>query len=124
LYFHREEGFEVKPYRYYDANTCGLNYGAFMEDVSVCSDTSVVIVSLNANLCSTVYFRLQAMPEGSAVLLHACAHNPTGVDLSQAQWKELAELFKKKNHLAFIDMAYQVKCSASKQPFPALSRLI
>lgn len=48
-------GFTVKRYRYYDNKTCGLDYEGFMQDL--------------ANI-----------PEGSVVLLHACAHNPTGVD--------------------------------------------
>ena len=42
------------------------------------------------------------------MLLHACAHNPTGVDLNPEQWKELSALLKAKNILPFIDMAYQV----------------
>ena len=41
------------------------------------------------------------------MLLHACAHNPTGVDLTQAQWKELSALLKAKSLLPFVDMAYQ-----------------
>jgi aspartate aminotransferase len=53
----------------------------------------------------------QKIPNGSVVLLHACAHNPTGVDLTEDQWKEVSALFKKKQHLAFIDMAYQVRRS-------------
>ena len=40
-------------------------------------------------------------------MLHACAHNPTGVDPTLEQWKELSALFKKKNHLVFFDSAYQ-----------------
>lgn len=39
--------------------------------------------------------------------MHACAHNPTGVDPSQEQWKELSQLIKAKGHLPFFDMAYQ-----------------
>jgi len=41
------------------------------------------------------------------IVVHACAHNPTGVDPSPAQWKELSALFKDKNFLPFFDMAYQ-----------------
>ena len=44
---------------------------------------------------------------GSAVLLHACAHNPTGIDPSPSQWAELAEVFKARGHLALFDSAYQ-----------------
>lgn len=41
-------------------------------------------------------------------LLHACAHNPTGVDPTQDQWAELSKLMKSKSHTAFFDCAYQV----------------
>lgn len=40
-------------------------------------------------------------------LLHACAHNPTGVDPTQDQWREIARVMKEKNHFAFFDCAYQ-----------------
>ncbi|KAI0508669.1 PLP-dependent transferase [Xylaria bambusicola] len=46
-------------------------------------------------------------PERSIILLHACAHNPTGVDPTLDQWKELATIIKQRNHLTFFDSAYQ-----------------
>ncbi|CZR64793.1 probable aspartate aminotransferase, cytoplasmic [Phialocephala subalpina] len=46
-------------------------------------------------------------PEHSIIVLHACAHNPTGVDPTQEQWKELAVLLREKNHFPFFDCAYQ-----------------
>jgi aspartate aminotransferase len=46
-------------------------------------------------------------PNHSIILLHACAHNPTGVDPTQDQWKELAVLLRRKNHFPFFDCAYQ-----------------
>ncbi|KAJ6880211.1 hypothetical protein NC652_033529 [Populus alba x Populus x berolinensis] len=46
-------------------------------------------------------------PNGSFFLLHACAHNPTGVDPSEEQWREISHQFKVKGHFAFFDMAYQ-----------------
>ncbi|TVY57327.1 Aspartate aminotransferase [Lachnellula suecica] len=46
-------------------------------------------------------------PDRSIILLHACAHNPTGVDPTQDQWKELAVLLRQKNHFPFFDCAYQ-----------------
>jgi aspartate aminotransferase len=46
-------------------------------------------------------------PDRSIILLHACAHNPTGVDPTQDQWKELAVLLKQKSHFPFFDCAYQ-----------------
>lgn len=52
-------------------------------------------------------FFLQKIPEKSIILLHACAHNPTGVDPTIEQWKELSQLIKKRNLFPFIDMAYQ-----------------
>ncbi|KUI68644.1 Aspartate aminotransferase, cytoplasmic [Cytospora mali] len=50
---------------------------------------------------------LAAAPERSVVLLHACAHNPTGVDPTEQQWRELAALVREKNHFPFFDTAYQ-----------------
>ncbi|XP_050321534.1 aspartate aminotransferase, mitochondrial-like [Bactrocera neohumeralis] len=75
-------GLPIKKYRYYDPKTCGLDVQGVFEDIS-------------------------KIPEKSIVLLHACAHNPTGVDLSIEQWKELSQLIKKKNLFPFFDMAYQ-----------------
>ena len=48
-----------------------------------------------------------AEPE-SIILLHACAHNPTGIDLTPEQWKQLKDLMLKKKHLAFFDLGFQV----------------
>jgi aromatic-amino-acid transaminase len=75
-------GFKVNAYPYYDAATHGLKFN----DMLSCMDQ---------------------MAPGSLVLLHACCHNPTGVDLSAAQWQEVIEMVKKKNLLPFLDMAYQ-----------------
>ena len=51
---------------------------------------------------------MQKIPEGSIILLHACAHNPTGVDPRPEQWKELSAVVKERKLLCFFDMAYQV----------------
>lgn len=75
-------GLEVKSYRYYDAETSTLDFKNMMKDV-------------------------KDMPEGSIILLHACAHNPTGMDPSMEQWKEMSETIKKKNLVPFFDCAYQ-----------------
>lgn len=56
---------------------------------------------------------LEAAPEGSVILLHACAHNPTGVDATQDQWKQIAQLMKQKRHFPFFDCAYQGFASGS-----------
>lgn len=50
---------------------------------------------------------LQKIPEKSIILLHACAHNPTGVDPNKEQWAELSKVIKQRNLFVFFDMAYQ-----------------
>lgn len=75
-------GMETQKYRYYDPETCGFDVAGAMED-------------------------LNNIPEGSVVLFHACAHNPTGVDPSFENWKEMSDICKKRNLLPFFDMAYQ-----------------
>ena len=50
---------------------------------------------------------LKSAPEGSIILLHACAHNPTGVDPTRDQWKEIATIIRAKKHFPFFDCAYQ-----------------
>lgn len=75
-------GFEVGTYAYYDAATRGVNFEGMK-------------ASLNASAAGTI------------VVLHACCHNPTGADLSDEQWKDVVEIVKAKNLVAFIDMAYQ-----------------
>lgn len=56
---------------------------------------------------------LKAAPKGSIVVLHACAHNPTGVDPTQEQWKTIAEVMWDKSLLPFFDCAYQGFASGS-----------
>lgn len=50
---------------------------------------------------------LKSIPEGDAVVLHGCCHNPSGADPSPAQWREIAEITKARNLLPIIDFAYQ-----------------
>ncbi|CAB3400906.1 unnamed protein product [Caenorhabditis bovis] len=50
---------------------------------------------------------LEAAPEKSVVILHGCAHNPTGMDPTHDQWKQIAEVIKKRNLFTFFDIAYQ-----------------
>lgn len=78
----KHAGLQVKQYRYYDAKTCGLDFQGALDDIS-------------------------KIPPKSIILLHACAHNPTGVDPKPEQWKELSELIKKKQLFPFFDLAYQ-----------------
>jgi len=79
----RDAGLEVKTYRYWDKATNGLDLDGMLAD-------------------------LTAAPDGSAVLLHACAHNPTGVDPTPEQWKLICSTLKAKPGLSlFFDSAYQ-----------------
>ena len=75
-------GLAVHTYPYYDAATGGVRFDAMME-------------------------ALRAAPKRSVVLLHACCHNPTGVDLSRAQWNELIPLLRERELIAYLDLAYQ-----------------
>ncbi|OIR59000.1 MAG: aspartate aminotransferase [Amphiamblys sp. WSBS2006] len=50
---------------------------------------------------------LEEIPDGSVVLLHACAHNPTGFDPTREEWRALEEIISRKSHVPFFDMAYQ-----------------
>ncbi|TYT26482.1 aspartate/tyrosine/aromatic aminotransferase [Luteimonas viscosa] len=75
-------GFEVLDYTYFDASTHGLDFDGMLAD-------------------------LAALESGTVVLLHACCHNPTGADLTPAQWERVIALLHERNLFPFIDMAYQ-----------------
>jgi len=75
-------GFPVVNYAYYDAASHGLNFAGMVAS-------------------------LKSYPANTIVVLHACCHNPTGVDLSEAQWKQVVELVRERNLIPFLDMAYQ-----------------
>jgi aromatic-amino-acid transaminase len=78
-------GFAVEAYAYYDAakrHDGGINFAGMLAD-------------------------LNAAAAGTIVLLHACCHNPTGYDLTAAQWDEVIAVIKAKNLTAYLDMAYQ-----------------
>ncbi|KAH0655339.1 hypothetical protein KY290_031106 [Solanum tuberosum] len=75
-------GLSVKYYRYYDPATRGLDFQGLLDD-------------------------LTAAPSGAIVLLHACAHNPTGVDPTIDQWEKIRKLMRSKGLLPFFDSAYQ-----------------
>ncbi|KAG0563326.1 hypothetical protein M758_8G021200 [Ceratodon purpureus] len=81
-------GVPQKPYRYYDPNTRGLDYQGMIED-------------------------LKAAPDGAVILLHACAHNPTGVDPTEEQWEGIRKVIRSKQQLPFFDCAYQGFASGS-----------
>jgi aromatic-amino-acid transaminase len=78
----RTAGFELLEYRYYSAASHGLDVAGMLED-------------------------LGKLEPGTVVLLHACCHNPTGVDLDAAQWQQVIGLLKERRLLPFVDMAYQ-----------------
>lgn len=84
----KHSGLSVKTYKYYDPKTCGFDFQGALDDIS-------------------------KIPERSIILLHACAHNPTGVDPNPEQWAELSNLVKKRNLFPYFDMAYQGFASGS-----------
>jgi len=75
-------GFEVDSYPYYDADAKGINFAGMLA-------------------------ALEAAPAGTIVLLHACCHNPTGYDISPAQWQQVVAVIQQRGLVAFLDMAYQ-----------------
>ena len=75
-------GFPVRNYRYYDAFSNGVNRGGLLED-------------------------LKNLPPRSVVVLHACCHNPTGVDLGMDDWRAIVEILREREHVPFLDIAYQ-----------------
>ena len=75
-------GFTVNNYPYYDAPSHGINFDGMLRS-------------------------LKTLPSGSIVVLHACCHNPTGVDLSAAQWTEVIETVVSRGLMPFVDIAYQ-----------------
>lgn len=75
-------GVPIAQYPYFDKKTKGLDFDGMKKT-------------------------LGDAPEGSIILLHACAHNPTGVDPTEAQWREIADVMRSKKHFPFFDTAYQ-----------------
>jgi len=75
-------GFEVYSYPYYDASTHGINFEGMV-------------------------VALRKLPPRSIVVLHACCHNPTGLDLSREQWDAVIREVREYEHIPFLDLAYQ-----------------
>ncbi len=75
-------GFAVKEYPYYDPQTHGLNFEGMLA-------------------------ALKKLPAGAIAVLHSCCHNPTGVDLTQAQWQKVLEVVQSRGIVPFLDLAYQ-----------------
>lgn len=82
----KTSGFNVKKYRYYNSQTKSIDIDG------LCSD-------------------IESAPENSVMVMHGCAHNPSGMDLTFDQWSLLSKLFKKKKLFPFFDVAYQGFCS-------------
>ena len=78
----RHASLETGSYPYYNAKTRSIDFDGLSKSLS-------------------------SIPDGSTILLHVCAHNPTGTDLSAEQWKEVAQIMKTKHHIPFFDSAYQ-----------------
>ena len=75
-------GFVVKNYRYYDATERGVDFDGMLADLSAANGDTIVV-------------------------LHACCHNPTGYDMTPAQWDQVVSLCKSRALVPFLDMAYQ-----------------
>ncbi|QIR29296.1 aromatic amino acid transaminase [Kluyvera genomosp. 3] len=75
-------GFTVDTYPWFDSETNGVRYAALLE-------------------------KLNTLPARSIVLLHPCCHNPTGADLTDAQWDGVVEVLKARDLIPFLDIAYQ-----------------
>lgn len=75
-------GFKLASYPYYDSVRHGLDFEAMKN-------------------------QLEKVPAGDIVVLHACCHNPTGVDLTEEQWKEVAQIANEMGWIPFLDFAYQ-----------------
>jgi len=75
-------GFTVRNYPYYDPKTKGLNFRGMLDG-------------------------LNGIPAAAIVVLHACCHNPTGVDLTEPQWREVLAIVQRRGLIPFLDLAYQ-----------------
>lgn len=77
-----EAGLAVGRYAYYDAAANAVDFDALMAD-------------------------LKSLPAKTLVLMHACCHNPTGVDLTEENWRAVLEVVRERDLFPFLDMAYQ-----------------
>uniref|UniRef100_A0A8C9TH39 Aspartate aminotransferase n=1 Tax=Scleropages formosus TaxID=113540 RepID=A0A8C9TH39_SCLFO len=84
-----DAGFQdIRPYKYWNAEKRSLDLAGFLGD-------------------------LESAPEHSIFVMHACAHNPTGIDPTPEEWKQIAEVMKRRNLFPFFDSAYQGFASGS-----------
>jgi len=77
-----DAGFEVKKYAYYNAAEKSLNFDAMLDS-------------------------MKTMVDGDIIILHACCHNPSGIDPTVDQWKQIAQVVNEKKLLPLVDFAYQ-----------------
>src|SRR5439155_1687019 len=77
-----EAGFRIESYPYYDPRTRGIRLAEMLA-------------------------AMRAIPKGSVLLLHACCHNPTGVDIRGEQWDEVIKIVAERRLIPFLDFAYQ-----------------
>ena len=92
-------GLKVDVYPYYDVATRGVDFPAMKA-------------------------KLDTLPAGSIIVLHACCHNPTGADLNEAQWREIIEVIQARGLVPFIDMAYQGFADGIKEDALALNLFV
>ena len=92
-------GLKVDVYPYYDVATRGVDFPAMKA-------------------------KLDTLPAGSIIVLHACCHNPTGADLNEAQWREIIEVMQARGLVPFIDMAYQGFADGIKEDALALNLFV
>jgi aspartate aminotransferase, mitochondrial len=94
----QNSGLEVRKYRYYDATNSSLDFEGLIADI-------------------------KNIPDGACILLHACAHNPTGMDPTLEQWKQISEVCMSKKLLPFFDSAYQGFASGNAETDAAALRM-
>lgn len=92
-------GFDLESYPYYNPQSHGLDFEAMRD-------------------C------LETIPANEIVVLHACCHNPTGVDLTGEQWSEVAEIANQKGWIPFLDFAYQGFRDGIREDAGGLKRLL
>lgn len=95
----RDAGLDVGRYAYYDAPRNALDFGGLLKDLNAASENTIV-------------------------LLHACAHNPTGIDPTVEEWKEIVDTIRRKRLFPFVDMAYQGFASGDLDRDAFATRLI
>ena len=113
-------GLEVRKYRYYDAEKSDLDFAGLINDIKDMPEGSIVLLHackwrmsgfLTIDLIIIVLILWRFWTSNNTLLIDFClwkgAHNPTGMDPTMEQWKEMSETIKKHKLLPFFDCAYQ-----------------